>query len=79
MEAIMTCKEVSTRIARAEMEGAPLMRRLALWLHLAMCRHCRVFQHQLVAMGRAARLLAHAFEREPSAVYERTVLDRLRS
>ena len=55
------------------------MRRMGVWLHVAMCRHCRAFRRQLVRIGRAARLASEAFEREPSANFEGKILDHLGS
>ncbi len=76
---MMTCKEVSTLVSMGDVESAPMMRRMGVWLHVAMCRHCRAFRRQLVRIGRAARLAAEAFEREPSANFEAKILDHLAS
>jgi predicted anti-sigma-YlaC factor YlaD len=76
---MMTCKEVSTFVSMGDVESASMMRRMEVWLHLAMCRHCRAFRQQLVRMGRAARLVSEAFEREPSPGFEGKILERVRS
>jgi hypothetical protein len=76
---MMTCKEVSTLVSMGDVESAPMMRRMGVWLHVAMCRHCRAFRRQLVQIGRAARLVSEAFEREPSANFEGKILDHVRS
>jgi hypothetical protein len=52
---------------------------MEVWLHLAICRHCRAFRQQLVRMGGAARLVSEAFEREPSPGFEGKILQRVRS
>ncbi len=76
---MMTCKEVSTLVSMGDVERAPMMRRMGVWLHVAMCRHCRAFRRQLVRVGRAARLVSEVFEREPAATFESKILDHLRS
>lgn len=73
----MTCKEVSTLIARGELAEASLARRLAIRLHLAMCRPCRAFQRQLEAITRAARSAATS-PAEPSPDFETALVRRLR-
>ncbi len=74
---MMTCKEVSTLVSMGDVESAPMMRWMGVWLHLAMCRHCRAFRRQLVRVGRAARLVSEVFEREPAANFEAKVLEHL--
>jgi hypothetical protein len=54
-------------------------RRMGVWLHLMMCRHCRRFRRQLLRLGRIARLIADEFEREPTPGFEGQILDRLGS
>jgi hypothetical protein len=76
---MMTCKEVSTLVSMEQVDEAPLARRMGVWLHLMMCRHCRAFRHQLLRIGRVARSIAGDFEREPASGFERRILDRLGS
>ena len=76
---MMTCKEVSTLVSMADVESAPLARRMGVWMHLAMCRHCRAFRRQMALIGRATRLVAAAFERELSASFEGRILRHLGS
>ena len=76
---MMTCKEVSTLVSMGEVAGAPVTTRMGVWMHLAMCRHCRAFRRQMALIGCAARLVATAFEREPSAAFEGRILDHLGS
>jgi len=76
---MMTCKEVSTLVSMGEVASAPVTTRMGVWMHLAMCRHCRAVRRQMALIGRAARLVAAAFEREPSAGFEGRLLDHLRS
>ncbi len=72
----MTCKEVSTLIARGELAEASFTRRLAVRVHLAMCRHCRAFQRQLEAISAAAR--SRTVEQEPGREFEARLIRRLR-
>jgi hypothetical protein len=76
---MMTCKEVSTLVSMEQVDDAPLSRRMGVWLHLMMCRHCRGFRRQLLHLGRIARLIADDFEREPAPGFEGRILDRLTS
>jgi anti-sigma factor ChrR (cupin superfamily) len=47
-------------LASDGLETAPWTRRLAVRLHLAMCRHCRNYAAQIRAIGRAARDVVQA-------------------
>lgn len=76
---MMTCKEVSTLVSMGDVEGASLAKRMGVWMHLAMCGHCRAFRRQIALIGRAARLVAAAFEREPSGSFEGRILHHLGS
>lgn len=76
---MMTCKEVSTLVSMEQVDEAPLARRIGVWLHLMMCRHCRRFRRQLVRIGRIARLITDDFEREPTSGFEGRIVDRLSS
>jgi hypothetical protein len=76
---MMTCKEVSTLVSMQQVDEAPLARRMGVWLHLMMCRHCRRFRRQLLRLGSIARLIADDVEREPTPGFEGRILDRLGS
>ena len=76
---MMTCKEVSTLVSMEQVDEAPRARRMAVQLHLMMCRHCRAFRGQLQRIGDVARGIAGEIEREPSAAFENRILDRLGS
>ncbi len=58
---------------------APMATRIEVWLHVAMCRHCRAFRRQMALIDRAAHLAAAVFEREPSASFESKILHHLGS
>ena len=61
---MMTCKEVSTLMSTGGLYGARWGVRLAVRLHLSMCRHCRAFKRQLEALTNAARAMAVSREAE---------------
>jgi predicted anti-sigma-YlaC factor YlaD len=46
------------------LDGARWSVRLAVRLHLSMCRHCRAFRRQLEALAHAARTLSASREAE---------------
>jgi len=75
---MMTCKDVSTLVSTGTLSDAPMARRLAVRLHLAMCRHCRSFRQQVAAVARGARNAAAAHAAEPSPEFESAIPDRLR-
>ena len=75
---MMTCKDVSAIVASGQLTTAPAGQRLAVWFHLAMCRHCRAFRRQLDALARAVQSRASAYAAEPSPAFERAIVDRLR-
>ena len=55
---MMKCREVSTLVSTGDVETASLGRRLGVWLHIAMCRHCRRFRRQLELLRYRARTAA---------------------
>lgn len=55
---MMTCKEVSTLMSTGGLDDARWSVRLAVRLHLSMCRHCRAFKRQLEALAGTARALS---------------------
>ena len=70
---MLSCNEVTWLCASEEIRRAPLARRLALRLHLLMCRHCRRYVRELAAIGVAART---AFERTPGTGVDTSDLER---
>ena len=68
---MLTCKNVATAIGRDEWRAAPRWRRVAIRLHLLICRHCRRYAAQIRALGTAARSLLREHGEDP------TVLERL--
>jgi len=54
---MLRCKEVAELVASDAWRNPPVLRRLAVLAHLAMCRHCRAYVRQLRRIGEAARRL----------------------
>ena len=78
---MMTCKEVSRTIASDKLSAATWHRRLAVTLHLLMCRHCRRYAHQIQAMGEAARSLLGDSSQDPTMLQQlrNSILDQISS
>ncbi len=71
---MLSCREVTRRCDEAIAAALPLRQRLGLYLHLAMCRHCRRFARQYQQM---LRMLARR-EEPASEAQVRAVMARLR-
>lgn len=52
---MLRCREVVDLVATERWRDAPLRQRLALAMHLAMCRHCRAYVKYLRWMRAVAR------------------------
>lgn len=76
--AMMTCKDVATLVSLGDVGSRPVSRRLAVWLHLLMCRHCRAFARQVELMARTARRVSGESAKEPAQAFETAIVDRLR-
>ncbi len=69
---MLACKEVTRIVAAEELDEAGWKRRLAIRLHLLMCRHCRRYAAQLRAIGKAAHsILGTGPEDQDSDAIER--------
>ncbi len=68
---MLTCKDVAKAIGQDEWLTASWRRRLALRVHLLMCRHCRRYAAQIRAIGTAAGSLFR------ERAEDRKVLERL--
>lgn len=49
------CRDVSRKVSQGMDAPLPLLQRLAVRMHLAMCRHCSRFQRQLIALRKLSR------------------------
>ena len=75
---MVSCKELTRKIASDEFAEAGWKERLAVRLHLLGCQHCRRYAAQLRAIGAAARNLLGRRPQDPSALerLERQILER---
>ena len=75
---MLKCKEVARKIASDEFAEAAWTERLAVRLHLFMCRHCRRYAVQLRAVGVAAKGLWDPRSQHSPALerLERQILNR---
>ncbi len=75
---MVSCKELTRKIASDEFAEAGWNERLAIRLHLLGCQHCRGYAAQLRAIGAATRNLLGSRSQDPSALerLERQVLER---
>ena len=77
---IPPCREVASRLAHGEFEGASWRARLILRVHLFMCRHCRRFAGQMRLVSEGLRT---AWKGNPSGerlnAARRRILSRLKS
>jgi len=62
---MLKCRDVERKIGRDEILDEGLMERLAVRMHLAMCRHCRNYAKQIRAIGEAARSVYEGFREDP--------------
>ena len=65
---MLSCKEVTRRIATEESAAGSWRERFALRLHLAMCRHCRRYVRQMREIGRAVRHFVASAPVDPEIV-----------
>ncbi len=52
---MLDCKEVSKSISSERFRDAGWRHRLAVYVHIFLCRHCRRYKAQIEAIGAAAR------------------------
>lgn len=64
---MLTCKEASRAIASEEVANTHWRKRLAVRLHLLVCRHCRRYARQVRAIGEAARELFRDSPTDPGS------------
>ena len=74
---MIRCREVATLLSTDQVASQPVSRRIAVRLHLMMCRHCRRFARQLTLLTQAAVNLAARFDSEVSADFEQRLQGRL--
>ena len=55
---MLRCKEVASLCASEEVRTASWKKRVAVRIHLMMCRHCRRYVRELARIGAAVRALS---------------------
>lgn len=71
---MLKCREVTELVGADAVTRAPLSTRLAVRVHLLMCRHCRAYVRSLRHLAATARRLAMA-EAPPSDARVGSILD----
>lgn len=82
---MLNCKETAYAVSTEDVVPVGWGQRLAVRLHLMMCRHCRRYAKQMQAMGNAARDVFQHPPKDPSspespenlAKLQSDILDRL--
>ena len=74
----MTCKEVSTFMSTGSLDEGAWRMRLAVRMHLSMCRHCRALKRQLDALAKTARSLSASLDAELPKNFEATLSESLK-
>jgi hypothetical protein len=62
---MLKCRDVEQKIGSDQILDAGLMERLAVRMHLAMCRHCSNYARQIRAIGNAVRSVCEGFRDDP--------------
>jgi anti-sigma factor ChrR (cupin superfamily) len=76
---MLKCQEVEQKIGSDEIRTAGLMERLAVNLHLLMCRHCRNYARQIRAIGNSARdVFNRPHDPDTLAQLKSRIMDKLR-
>ena len=65
---MLRCREAVELLATEGWREAPLSRRLALAVHLMMCRYCRSYRRALRRLGDAARTLYQSATPDPREI-----------
>ena len=53
------CKDVSYKVSLSMDATLPLHERMAIWMHLLMCRYCFRFRKQLMILRKLSRVTVH--------------------
>ena len=75
---MIRCKEVATLLSTDQLASQPVWRRVAVGIHLLMCRHCRRFARQIARLKQAAAELGTAFDAEVGPDFSQRVQEKLR-
>ena len=76
---MISCKAVTDIVASDGLVDASRWKKIEVWLHLAMCRHCARFAQQLATIRTIARgFMAQSASEPVRADLEQRVLDRIK-
>ena len=75
---MMTCRSAAELLSAGTLDASRVRTRLAVRIHLAMCRHCRAFKQQLDDLGKLAGLASRRYRDEPAPDFETRLVRRLR-
>ena len=59
------CKDVSHKVSLSMDATLPLHQRMAIWMHLLMCRYCFRFRKQLKILRKLSRVTVHGPSDDP--------------
>ena len=72
-----TCRETAQSLSSGEFDEQGFSERMALVIHLAMCRHCRAFAKQTRRLRMAARLASARLASAVPQRFEDRIVSRL--
>ena len=61
---MLTCEEAARLLSESLERGLPLSSRLALWMHLLMCKYCSRFRRQALFLRETVHRLRNQIEQE---------------
>jgi hypothetical protein len=64
---MLTCKDVSKLVSESLDRKLPLSQRMAVRLHIMMCRMCRAYQKQTLLLRNAVQAYAHSLDKGESS------------
>jgi hypothetical protein len=64
---MLTCKDVSKLVSESLDRKLPLRQRMAVRLHIMMCRMCRAYQKQTLLLRNAVKAYAHSLDKGDSS------------
>ena len=76
---MLRCSEVTRLYASDEVDRAAFVTRFAARMHVMMCRYCRRYVRELVAIGRASSDMGADYRTDPArteAIIERVLNER---
>jgi len=73
------CRDMSTWVSRSMDRRLPLRQRLAIRMHLLMCRHCRRLYEQLLALRGFAQSDAADPDTDPDTCLSENACSRIKS